>query len=402
MFSGLSEEELIMKVLKCDYDVLENISILEFFNKDDLCSVSNNLLKNFKPYTTDFMNNKKPESDVTHLARADRIYVELCINLRHYWRSRSRALLVVKTYEKDYQDLLTKLQRVDDSVQAIKNSKALKNLFVLIREIGNFMNRKQVEGFRLSSLSKLNFVKDQNQKTFLHYVEKVIRRAYPEYLTFLQELILLQDTSKISVDQLSADTLTFVQSIRNIQKSIESGNLSNPKVFHPDDRVLTKVSVKLPGALRKCQLLEDQHKLIMNDFDKLMIYFGEDSSDTVAKSTFLQKFLDFMHDFKKVQIENIDSEEKDKIYQKGKELMLQSKKAREQRSKSEGGGNDSEHDVVDNLLKRLKGISSDRRRVSTGAINTTTPSTARSTRSTEDDIKLLSRAQTMLEDTKEI
>jgi hypothetical protein len=398
MFAALSENELVLKVLKCDSDVMESISVLEFFNKDELCTVSSNILKNLKPYSTDFILGKAPEKDITQLERADRIYVELCVNLRHYWRSRSRGLLVIKTYEKDYHDLVAKIQRVDDSVKAIKNSKALKNLFIIIREIGNFMNRKQVDGFKLASLSKLSFIKDHNQKTFLHYVEKVVRTAYPEYLKFLQELLLLQETAKISTEQLSTDITTFIKSVRNIELSVQSGNLSDSKTFHPDDRVLAKINPKLPEALRKCQLLEDQHKFIIGDFEKLMKYFGENPADSVSRSTFLQKFQDFANDFKRAQKENLDNEEKNKIYQKRKELMLQSKKAKEIRTKSEGNGNETEDDVVANLLKRLKGASSERRRVSTSGV--AVPSRSRSI--TDEDNKLLSRAKTMLEDTRGI
>jgi hypothetical protein len=398
MFAALSENELVLKVLKCDSDVMESISVLEFFNKDELCTVSSNILKNLKPYSTDFILGKAPEKDITQLERADRIYVELCVNLRHYWRSRSRGLLVIKTYEKDYHDLVAKIQRVDDSVKAIRNSKALKNLFIIIREIGNFMNRKQVDGFKLASLSKLSFIKDHNQKTFLHYVEKVVRTAYPEYLKFLEELLLLQETAKISTEQLSTDITAFIKSVRNIELSVQSGNLSDSKTFHPDDRVLTKINPKLPEALRKCQLLEDQHKFIIGDFEKLMKYFGENPADSVSRSTFLQKFQDFANDFKRAQKENLDNEEKNKIYQKRKELMLQSKKAKEIRTKSEGNGNETEDDVVANLLKRLKGASSERRRVSTSGV--AVPSRSRSV--TDEDNKLLSRAKTMLEDTRGI
>lgn len=398
MFATLTEGELVSKVLKCDYDVMENISVLEFFNKDELCTIATNLLKNYAPYAADFVTGKKPEKDVTQLARADRLYVDLCVNLRHYWRSRSRALLVIKTYEKEYHDLVSKIQRVDDSVKAIKNSKALKNLFIIIREIGNFMNRKQVDGFKLASLSKLSFVKDHNQKTFLHYVEKVIRTAYPEYLTFLQELLLLQDTAKISIEQLSADINSFIQSVRNIERSVESGNLSDPKVFHPQDRFLAKVSPRLPEALRKCQLLEDQHRFIISDFEKLMKYFGENSADSTARSTFLQKFLDFVTDFKRVRTENQENEEKNKIYEKRKEMMLQSKKAKKIRIQSTGNDAGNEDDVVGNLLKRLKGVSAERRRLSTSGAQ----APARARPIADGDNLLLSRAQTMLEDTKGI
>ncbi|CAM9015241.1 unnamed protein product [Wickerhamomyces anomalus] len=400
MFSNFTEEQLISKVIKCDYDVLNNISVLEFFNKDELNEIGNGLLRNFKPYSTDFVTGSKPEKDVTVLERSDRIFLELCYNLRFYWRSRSRALLMIKTYEKDYYDLSKRIQTLDDAVKSVKNSKNLKNIFILIREIGNFMNNKPVEGFKLASLQKLNFIKDQNQNTFLQYLEKVIRRAYPEYLKFMEELSSLQDSSKISVEQLSVDIDAYIKTIKSVERSVESGNLSDPKKLHPDDRIVTKVLPRLPEAKRKYQLLEDQQKFVISDFEKLMKYFGENPSDAGSKASFFQKFQEFMNDFKRVQKQNHEEEQKIKIYEKRKAMMLMNKKAREESrgSVTTDGESDvdgkQEEDVVDNLLRKLKGVTNERR--------TSTTTSSRSRNMDQEDTKLLTRAQTLLEGTKNI
>jgi len=399
MFSNFSDDQLISRIIKCDSEVLNNLSVLEFFNKDELSEIGNGMLRDFKPYSTNWITKTMPEKDVTTLERSDRLFLELCFNLRHYWRSRSRALLMIKTYEKEYYDLSRKIQVLDDSIKSVKNSKNLKNIFVLIREIGNFMNKNPVEGFKLTSLQKLNFIKDQNQNTFLQYLEKVIRRAYPEYLNFIVELSSLQYSAKLSVEQLSIDIESFIKTIKSVESSIESGNLSDPKKLHPDDRVLTKVLPRLPEARRKYQLLEDQHKLVINDFDKLMRYFGENPSESIARATFFPKFQEFISDFKRVQKQNLEEEEKIKIYEKRKAMMLMNKKAREE---SRGSSTDSlatdgtkqEDDVVDNLLKKLKGVSIERRSSLTAV--------PRSRDLDHGDSQLINRAQTLLEGTKNI
>lgn len=399
MFSNFSDEELISKIIKCDYDILNNISVLEFFNKEELSEIGGNLLRNFKPYSTNFVSGKGPEKDVLVLERSDRIFLELCFNLRHYWKSRSRALLVIKTYEKEYYELSKRVQRLDESVKAIKNSKNLKSVFVLIREIGNFMNRNPVDGFKLTSLQKLNFIKDQNQNTFLQYLEKVIRRAYPEYSNFIQELSSLQDTAKMSVEQVTIDIESYINAIKSVERAVESGNLSDPKKLHPDDRILTKVLPRLPEAKRKYQLLEDQYKFAVNDFDKLMKYFGENPSDKIARATFLQKFQEFIDDFKRVQKQNLAEEEKIRIYEKRKAMMLINKEAKEKSKTTTAGtegetDNKQEEDVVDSLLRKLKGVSAERR--------SSTAGTSRSRNMDQEDTKLLTRAQTLLEGTKNL
>lgn len=407
MFANYSELELVSLVLKCSYEVLDNISVLEFFNKDELCSVPITLLKKFGPFVTDYVKNKSPKEDPAKLDRSDRIFLELCVNLKHYWRSRSRALLVIKTYERDYYDLLTKLQKVDDSVKAIRESENLKGLFLLIREIGNFMNRKSVEGFKLASLSKLGFIKDAgNQGSFLHYVERVIRRMYPEYLGFLQELGLLAETARINIDQLTADIQTFISSVKNIQTSMKDGNLSDSSKFHPDDMILSKLKPKLPQAIQRCEMLENQQKFIMQDFSKLMKYFSENDKDGNSRNTFLLKFFEFLNDFKKVQVENFESEEKAKIQEKRKLMALESQKKSKEIKLSQSK-EDQESDLIfESLIKRLKSTKvSEKRRVSSTSelmMQNKDRLLLSSGVREADDNEIITRAQTLLKETQNI
>ncbi len=56
--------------------------------------------------------------------------------------------------------------------------------------VGNYMNdtRKQATGFKLQSLSRMAGVKDEHNISFLHHVEKVVRIAFPELESFLDDL----------------------------------------------------------------------------------------------------------------------------------------------------------------------------------------------------------------------
>jgi len=56
--------------------------------------------------------------------------------------------------------------------------------------VGNYMNdsRKQASGFKLQSLSRMAGVKDEQNISFLHHVEKVVRTAFPDLESFLEDL----------------------------------------------------------------------------------------------------------------------------------------------------------------------------------------------------------------------
>ncbi|KAM9886865.1 hypothetical protein OXX69_013562, partial [Metschnikowia pulcherrima] len=145
--------------------------------KDEIVEVPNSLAISLQPYSTSYVSDEiaKPEKDPNELQRPDRIYLELIYNLQHYWKSRIRALKTMASYEKDYEDLVKKLRSIDAAVGSIKHSKHLRSVFDIILAVGNYMNdtSKQAKGFRLSSLQRLGFVKDdKNSMSFLHYVEK--------------------------------------------------------------------------------------------------------------------------------------------------------------------------------------------------------------------------------------
>ena len=356
MFNSNSDEEFVGKVLRCDKSVIQNSAVLEFFGKDEIVEVSNSMARNFEPYSTDYKGEEisKPDKDPNELQRPDRIYVELIYNLQHYWKSRIRALNMIAYYEKDYEDLVSKLRSIDETVENIRNSVHLKRVFEVILTVGNYMNdsTKQAQGFRLNSLQRLSFMKDdKNSMTFLHYVEKIIRLQFPEVLGFIDELAKCSDTAKFSIEAISTDCRDYAQSIKNVQSSIDIGNLSDSSLFHPQDRILKVVLPTLPRAKKKAELLNDQSNYTMKEFDKLMRYFGEDPQDSFVKNSFISKFANFTKDFKRAQIENIKREDELKIYEQRKKL-LETPKRPVKKVEKEDDENDT--NVMDSLLEKLK------------------------------------------------
>ncbi|AQZ18969.1 BNI1 (YNL271C) [Zygosaccharomyces parabailii] len=371
MYSQMSVHELVIKILKCDRDFLQTPSVIEFLSKSDITEVSINLARNFSPYSTDWdgirsiEDAKPPEKDPNDLQRADQIYLQLIFNLQSYWSSRMRALKVITTYDKEYQELVSKLRKVDKAVGAVLKSENLRNVFNVILAVGNFMNdtAKRAQGFKLSTLQRLTFIKDStNSMTFLNYVEKVIRDNYPSFNDFLKELEPVLEVTKISIDQLVNDCRDYSQAVINVERSIEIGNLSDSSKFHPLDKVLIKVLPILPEARKKCDLLDDEVRLSIMEFENLMQKYGEDSGDKFAKNTFFKKFADFVQEYKKAQSQNMKVEEEERVYERHKRMVEEQQK-REQTPprKTSGDGDDDDgdddrdrRDVMDKLLDQLK------------------------------------------------
>lgn len=337
MFASLPELELVLKVLHCDRDVLNNLSVLEFFCSDALLEISDSMARKFGDYATDLAAKdvtvsglpskhrtpKGPRKSPAELDRPDRLFLELCFNLRHYWKSRSRALLMTQTYQKDYADLVAKLDAIDRATASIRTLSSLQHVLAIIRLVGNFMNDalKQAMGFKLATLQRLTFMKDDtNTLTFLHYIERVVRNNFAGYGSFVDELAGLSHI-KVSVEQVEADCQEYAQMVANVAASVARGNMSDPLVMHPQDRILAKVSAPLDSARAKSRLLEARLKRTVAEHLQLMALFGENPLDAHSRGTFFSKFAAFVADFKRAHIENVQREEENKTYEARKRLI---------------------------------------------------------------------------------
>lgn len=360
MFSNLSVDEFVNKVLHCDRDVVNNQSVLEFFAREDLSIIPRSIASKLEPYATDHQPNEAPLLDREKLERADRIFLELCYNLRSYWRPRSLCLLTLSTYEKDYFDLIYKLQRVDDAINIIKNSAKLKDTLMMIIEIGNYMNRKQAGGIRLSSLQKLTFVKSSKDKnmSLLHAVERFLRVKCRSAYGFVEDLSRVLDLGNLMVGQIEQDFHEYTQRISGVKQSLEQGRLSKPENFHPEDRLLIKVGPKIAGATRKASLLRNQFVLTMRALENLMKLYGEDPSNIDSKNEFFQHFINFVSQFKKVAKENEEKEAVERIYIQRKELLQN--RSKEHSSSSQGSASEGEDNAVDILIKRLREVNNEK------------------------------------------
>ncbi|AMD21991.1 HFR136Wp [Eremothecium sinecaudum] len=344
IFSHYPVEVLVEKVLQCDSEVMKNQSIIEFFSKDDINHMPQSIQRMFAPYATNYFTNEKPEKDPSVLERADRIYLELFYNLRSYWAARSKYLLVLLTYERDYYDTLYKLQRIDDATKAIRNSTKLKHLFFLIVEVGNYMNNKQAPGIQLSSLNKFAFTKTckDNNLSFIHVIEHIVRTRYPELHDFMDDLEKISDVSNFIVQHVEEESQEFYEKIYNLERSLSVGKLSDTSKFHPKDNFLAKTESNMCHARKKADLLKGQCTLTMGDFNKLMRYWAENPNNMHQRNTFFQKFIDFITLFKKAIKENSEREEIRRVCEQRRLLI---KPVQYDRVKKENDNDDEKNSV---------------------------------------------------------
>lgn len=303
-------------IIHCDADVLDNSVVMDFLQKEDMCNIPENVSKQMAPYSKDWTGPDAMlvarEQDPAELTRQDQIYLQTSFELHYYWKSRMRSLALTRSYEVDYDEITEKMRQVVDVSESLRDSVSLMNVLGLILDIGNYMNdaNKQARGFKLSSLARLGMVKDdKNQSTLADLVERIVRQQYPEWDSFVNDISGVMVAQKINIEQLQNDAKKYIDNVRNVQMSLDSGNLSDPKKFHPQDRVSQIVQRCMKEARRKAEQMELYLDEMTRTYNDIMAFYGEDPTDDNARRDFFAKLALFIAEWKRSREKNVTFEE---------------------------------------------------------------------------------------------
>ena len=303
-------------IIHCDREVIDNAVVMEFLQKNDLCEIPDNVAKLMASYSKDWTGPNpmatEREQNPEELTREDQLYLHTAYELHHYWKSRMRAIALTRSYEREYDEISEKLQQIVTVADSIRDSVSLMNVLGLILDIGNYMNdaNKQASGFKLSSLARLGMVKDEkNESTFADLVERIVRTQYPAWEGFVDEIWGVVGAQKVNVEQVKTDARRYIDNINKVQMSLDSGNLSDPKKFHPEDRVSYVVQRAMKEARRKAEQLEIFLDDMNKTYEEIMAFYGEDASDENARRDFFAKLALFVTGWKQSREKNVVFEE---------------------------------------------------------------------------------------------
>ncbi|KAH9867483.1 hypothetical protein IAQ61_008077 [Plenodomus lingam] len=315
-FSSYSVEEVVQMIIHCDSKILDDLVVMEFLQKSDFCDIPDNTAKLMAPYSKDWTgpnaSESKREQDPSELTREDQIYLYTAYELHSYWKSRMRALALTRTYEAEYDEISAKLLEVSRVSESLRDSSSLISVLGLILDIGNFMNdaNKQASGFKLSTLGRLGMLKDdKNESTFADIVERIVRNQYSGWEGFTEEISGVVTAQKINVELLIQDAKRYIDNIKNVQMSLDAGNLSDPTKFHPEDKVSIIVQRSMKEARRRAEQMQVYLEDMQKSYDDIMAFYGEDPTDESARRDFFAKLANFVQEWKKSREKNTALEE---------------------------------------------------------------------------------------------
>jgi cytokinesis protein len=362
-FKNETADEVVRKIIHCDKEVLDNMVVMDFLQREDMSTIPETLQKLMAPYSKDWTGpdaaTSEREQDPTELTKEDQIYLRTAYELHHYWKARMRALALTRSYEQEYDEISKKLKEVVTVSESIRDSTSLMSVLALILDIGNYMNdsNKQATGFKLSSLARLGMVKDEkNESTFADLIERIVRNNYSQWEGFTDDISGVVASAKLNVDQLQTDAQKYINNINNVQSSLDAGNLSDPKKFHPQDRVAQVVQRSMKEARRKAEQMQLYLEETSNTFNDIMTYFGEDSQDENARRDFFAKLAGFVTEWRKSREKNIAVEEARRRI----DASMARKRAQVSAGSSAPGsgtatpGSPTDNGAMDSLLEKLR------------------------------------------------
>ena len=363
-------ETVVVCVLRCTKDVLQNISLLEYFNSSHATEIGMSISAKLEAYSNVEWGQHphKAQKDPNELRRADHIFLELFYNLRSYWLVRSKGLLLSQTYDKEYQALVSQLNAINDACAAASGSRHFHKLLEVILHMGNFMNgpNKQALGFKLSFLQNISVTKDDSSTlTFLHFIESTIRTGLtPEISQFTEDLAPAVKVSDVSIESLKNMCNDFITQVDGMSQTLTKGLLSDPKSMHPKDRCVSVIKPAVEKAEPLARDLKQRLAVTEKNVKEVMELYGESYEDTDEVDQFFNRFSTFVCMYKQAKIDNIKRAEEKRIYDLRQEQYRErERKVKELEEMAAKHGRTNADTVIERLKNPESAVPRSRRRL---------------------------------------
>uniref|UniRef100_A0A4X2LBH9 Grid2 interacting protein n=1 Tax=Vombatus ursinus TaxID=29139 RepID=A0A4X2LBH9_VOMUR len=212
------------------------------------------------------------------------------------YKTRLRSLHFKTTLQEKTEEIKGSYECVHQASLELKNSKKLAKILEFVLAMGNYLNNGQPKtnkttGFKINFLTELNSTKTVDGKsTFLHILAKSLSQHFPELLGFAKDLPTVPLAAKVNQRMLTTDLTDLHVTISEIQTACQKMPATSDDKFAV---VMTSFLEMAQPAVRALDTL--QHKA-MEEFSRVLSFFGEDSKVTTSEA-FFGIFAEFMSKF---------------------------------------------------------------------------------------------------------
>ncbi|XP_067162376.1 delphilin [Apteryx mantelli] len=214
------------------------------------------------------------------------------------YKIRLRSLHFKSTLQEKTEEIKASYECICKASLELKSSKKLAKILEFVLAMGNYLNNGQPKtskttGFKINFLTELNTTKTVDGKsTFLHILAKSLSQHFPELLGFAKDLPTVPLAAKVNQRTLTADLNDLHTTVSDIQMACRNMPAT------AEDRFAIVMTSFLESAQPAMRSLDDLQHKAMEDFSKVLSFFGEDSKMTTSEA-FFGIFAEFMSKFER-------------------------------------------------------------------------------------------------------
>ncbi|KAM9261257.1 LOW QUALITY PROTEIN: delphilin [Cariama cristata] len=214
------------------------------------------------------------------------------------YKIRLRSLHFKTTLQEKTEEIKASYECICKASLELKSSKKLAKILEFVLAMGNYLNNGQPKtskttGFKINFLTELNTTKTVDGKsTFLHILAKSLSQHFPELLGFAKDLPTVPLAAKVNQRTLTADLKDLHTTVSDIQMACHNMPAS------AEDRFAIVMTSFLESAQPAMRSLDDLQHKAMEEFSKVLSFFGEDSKMTTSEA-FFGIFAEFMSKFER-------------------------------------------------------------------------------------------------------
>ncbi|NXG34537.1 GRD2I protein, partial [Dromaius novaehollandiae] len=214
------------------------------------------------------------------------------------YKIRLRSLHFKSTLQEKTEEIKASYECICKASLELKSSKKLAKILEFVLAMGNYLNNGQPKtskttGFKINFLTELNTTKTVDGKsTFLHILAKSLSQHFPELLGFAKDLPTVPLAAKVNQRTLTADLNDLHTTVSDIQMACRNMPAT------AEDRFAIVMTSFLESAQPAMRSLDDLQHKAMEDFSKVLSFFGEDSKVTTSEA-FFGIFAEFMSKFER-------------------------------------------------------------------------------------------------------
>lgn len=173
-------------------------------------------------------------------------------------------------YDAMEREIIEPLGDLRDGIKQLKDSKTFKNILVLLRSVGNFLNNTNAAGFDISYLSKVPEVKDTVHKhSLLHHLAFMMLDFFPDSTDLYSDVAAITRCSRVDFDEIET-------TINMLEKRCKEAwdNLKTIAKHESKTSQKKKVSEFLLNAAKHIIMMKVVHRRLMHRFKQMLEYFG--------------------------------------------------------------------------------------------------------------------------------